>query len=298
MSEASIPVDLFNPGQVFACLGFVEIADVLLGDVECSFDWSDRQGTRFVLRAKGSENPFAVVLDFVTSAEVHAVAPHGSINRTEKWGVPTTTLSEDEPFPFSDPGSPATLPAVLERNATDVRCASRFTIDHWGDETKRDATKFWAGAGGYPGAARVRDALGLVRGSGAAVADPFAVSAEQSSSFSFDWRRDYIPIDTGFSLNRHARIATVGYPLVELLAAMGLRDARPRRDGALEYRYGVLGLASVADKTSLYLPSQMRAALGCAALPFERRTFRMQLGWPGQEGKARCITTVTEEVTR
>jgi CRISPR-associated protein Csb3 len=32
MSEAVIPVDLFNPGQVFASLGFLEAADVLLGD--------------------------------------------------------------------------------------------------------------------------------------------------------------------------------------------------------------------------------------------------------------------------
>jgi CRISPR-associated protein Csx14 len=34
MSEAVIPVDLFNPGQVFASLGFLEAADVLLGDAE------------------------------------------------------------------------------------------------------------------------------------------------------------------------------------------------------------------------------------------------------------------------
>jgi hypothetical protein len=36
MAEASIPVDLLNPGQVFACLGFMEAADILLGDAEGS----------------------------------------------------------------------------------------------------------------------------------------------------------------------------------------------------------------------------------------------------------------------
>ena len=41
MGAASIPVDLFNPGQVFACLGFLEAADVLLGDAEGGFDWTD-----------------------------------------------------------------------------------------------------------------------------------------------------------------------------------------------------------------------------------------------------------------
>ncbi len=34
MAESSIPVDLFNPGQVFACLGFLEAADVLCGDAD------------------------------------------------------------------------------------------------------------------------------------------------------------------------------------------------------------------------------------------------------------------------
>jgi len=38
MAEASIPVDLFNPGQVFACLGFLETTDVLLGNAEGGFD--------------------------------------------------------------------------------------------------------------------------------------------------------------------------------------------------------------------------------------------------------------------
>ena len=37
MAESSIPVDLFNPGQVFACLGFLEAADVLCGHAEGRF---------------------------------------------------------------------------------------------------------------------------------------------------------------------------------------------------------------------------------------------------------------------
>ncbi len=34
MAEATIPVDLRNPGQVFACLGLMEAAEVLLGPAE------------------------------------------------------------------------------------------------------------------------------------------------------------------------------------------------------------------------------------------------------------------------
>src|SRR5215831_11726663 len=79
MSAASIPVDLLNPGQVFACLGFLEAADVLLGDAEGGFDWSEK--TQFVMRAAGTEDPFGRVLRFLREVEVKEVAPIG-------WKVP------------------------------------------------------------------------------------------------------------------------------------------------------------------------------------------------------------------
>jgi CRISPR-associated protein Csx14 len=196
-------------------------------------------------------------------------------------------LAEDAPYPFPEPPSPATVRAVLRAGAREI------VLDYWGDATRRDAAKFWAGAGGYPGAALARDALELVRDRcvGAA-SDPFALAAPQSSSFRLDWRRDYIPIDAGFSLNVHGgRIETVGYPLVELLGAIGLGNARPVRVKRLEYRYGVVGRAGA------WLPGAVvRAALGAAKLPFPSRRFHMSLGWPGKEGQARAITTVTEEI--
>jgi CRISPR-associated protein Csb3 len=307
MGEASIPVDLFNPGQVFACLGFLEAADVLLGDAEGGFDWSNDADVRFVLRTPGDENPFSVVLGYIARARVVSVAPPGSRNNTDKWQVPTETLVEDDPFPFPDPESPATLPAIIEEaREGDAAPTARLVIDHWGDVTCRDAVKFWAGSAGYPGAALARDAIDLARGRCRnAASDPFSLSAEQKSSFRFDWRRDYIPIDAGFSLNNHSgSIAAVGFPLVEVFAAFGLRNARPKKLHVLEYRYGVIGAISKSDKTRtlggdiFFDPCLLRAALGGSNLPFSRRSFRMHLGWPGKEGQARCITTVTEETIR
>ena len=156
--------------------------------------------------------------------------------------------------------------------------------------------KFWAGASGYPGAALARDALDLVHGLGdnefaVAVADPFNLAAPQSSSFRFDWRRDYIPLDAGFSPNEHGSMAMVGYPFVELLAAIGMQNARPARVEArnrLVYRYGV---------SCTMLPTTFaRAVLGGESLGFPTRLFRMRLGWPGQEGQARCIVDAQEEI--
>lgn len=304
--RASIPVDLFNPGQVFACIGFMEAADVLLGDAECGFDWSDEANVRFWLSARGEENPFTATLGFLATARVLSLAPAASVHDTKKWQVPTQKLPADAPFPFPDPDSPATLPAVLEGLWPDGSDQIvRLVIDHWGDTTCRDAVKFWGGAGGYPGSALARDAIDLIRDRCLeAASDPFALSAEQSSSFRFDWRRDYIPIDIGFSLNTHQgnKIAAVGFPLVEVLAALGLSNARPLRLNVLEYRYAVIGArpseGRALEFNPTFAPTILRAALGGSPLPVLQRTFRMRLGWPAKEGQARAITTVIEESER
>jgi len=75
MADASIPVDLFNPGQVFACLGLAEAAAVLLGDAEATFDWSAPTDVRFRIRARGDTSPIASVLEFLAQAEVTGEAP-------------------------------------------------------------------------------------------------------------------------------------------------------------------------------------------------------------------------------
>lgn len=285
MAETSIPVDLFNPGQVFACLGFLEAADVLCGGAQGGFDWSDPGATRFILRADGDTNPVEAVLRYLVETTVKAIAPAGTKLSVGQWDIETEIRQEDV-YPFAAPDSPATLVATLQDGRQPP-----LLFEHWGDTSSRDNIKFWAGAGGYPGAALLRDALELIKGlDPLPIEDPFNASAEQSSAFRFDWRRDYVPIDVGFSPNIQSSMIMVGYPIVEVMAAYGLSHARPdrpkRRDKLL-YRYGVIG----SDAPLVF----HRAALGCAKLPFPQRLFSMQLDWPGQEGQARCIAQVTEE---
>ena len=295
MAEARIPVDLFNPGQVFACLGLVEAADILLGDATGAFDWRDESRPIFILRAAGTDDPLHAVIDFLLNARVESLAPANSANRTAKWEVPTELLSESAPLPAPDPASPATLPARLSSRSDTI------ILDYWMDgqeHTRRDNAKFWAGSGGYPGAGLLRDAIALLQAEPQRVkGELFDFAVPQSSSFRLDWRRDYIPLDTGFSLNEHGHITTVGYPLVEVLGAIGLTHARPQRlHDKLHYRYAALGLPRLPDgENALHPPMFLRAALGCAELPFPMRIFQMQLDWPGQEGQARAITHVYEE---
>lgn len=285
MAEASIPVDLFNPGQVFACLGFLEAADTLLGGAQGAFRWNE--APRFFIRTTADSNPIEASLRFLSDAAIHAEAPARSPFVHPDSGV--RALAPGDPFPFPIPESAATLPAILCDGERRIR------IDHWGDsDAGRDDVKFWGGAAGQTGAELLRKTLDPIRARCVSSApDPFSLSIPMSNSFRFDWRRDYIPIDAGFSLNKHQKMQTIGYPLVEIFAAIGLSNARPRRARALDYTYAILG-----DDEAFFDPPLLRAALGASRLPFSQRFFRMRLGWPAQEGQMRCITTVTEEISQ
>jgi CRISPR-associated protein Csx14 len=144
-----------------------------------------------------------------------------------------------------------------------------------------------------PGAALARNAVSCLANADLKeiTTAPFAFAAPMTSSFRLDWRRDYVPLDAGFSPNLHdTTITMVGYPVVELLAADGLQFSRPARISPrdkLAYRYHV---------TDVWLPVILaRAVLGGDDPGFPRRTFRMRLGWPGKKGQARCIIGADEE---
>ncbi len=282
---STISVDLLNPGQVFGCLGLAEASDVLFGGATAGFDWQDDEAT-FTVQAD-HDAPVAGVVNFLGRADVTARSPALADLDTEKWSVPTEGIPPESGWPYAPPSSPAPLPVVLRSGNQEL------VLDHWGDTTRRDNTKFWAGAAGYPAAARVRDALELVRASVAGFTeDPFSLAAPQKSALGFDWRRDYVPLGIGFSVNEHSGMAPRGYPLVEILAAVGLTHARPQRPEPgykLHYRYAVA-------RGTLPLPL-LRAVLGVARLPLQLRVFCIKLGWPGRENQARCITDVHEENT-
>lgn len=142
MAEHSIPVDLYNPGQVFACLGFLEAADVLLGDVEGGFDWRDEANPTFALRASEDTNPFEAVLQFLAQAEVVDVEP--TTWPAERF--PQSVVREEFPAPLENywnkqekKWTRTALPVEL------VNGTVRVSLAHWGDGSSRNPFKLYSG---------------------------------------------------------------------------------------------------------------------------------------------------------
>ena len=210
MAQARIPVDLFNPGQVFACLGFLEAADALIGDAQGGFDWSDESDVRFVLRTAGTRNPVEVVLAFLARASVVALSPKGS-GQADRWGV-ATHIDEDFVFSVSPTVREGKKRISIKESALPIQLSADdenlISVSHWADvDNGRRSLKMWGGAQGKSGASRMHDLLEATRplieaNPVAASADPFGV-ASAIGGFRLDMHRDYVPIDIGFSLNAH-----------------------------------------------------------------------------------------------
>ena len=160
-TTASIPVDLESPGQVLACMGFLEAAEVLLGGVEAHFDWSEAQAA-FVLRADGDKNPLEVVLEFLAKAKISELTPIGYVeggaadgdDNGEEDATPSKPEDGDESDDddLSEVQGRVTTPAFPsgegDRNALPVQLVDgrrRLTVSHWADGSSRDDFKLYSG---------------------------------------------------------------------------------------------------------------------------------------------------------
>lgn len=309
MADASIPVDLFNPGQVFACLGFLEAADVLLGEAEGGFDWTDEAKVRFHLRASGGQNPFAVVLEFLAQAKPERWAPIGYADPPPKkgdagaedeaeddgeadvdaiLGDENASLELSETFPAAR-GDCLALPIRLGGGSSPM-----IELGHWADGSSRKTFKLYSGNRSADRIARAmllgvrrkptkKQAIGSPKTKGVAqlwqerrdtmIKHPFDVLTPMGGSFNFDPRGAWTAIDAGYSPNdqKHQVAAS---PVVEFLAVWGLENARPYEFETRKVRYSAWGL--------LLPPELARVALfgGVTALP--QKFFRFELAMSGK----------------
>lgn len=254
MAEARIPVDLTNPGQVFACLGFMELCEALeLGAVRGGFDWSDEAAIRFRLSVEGETNPVEACLRFLAEAEVTALVPAGSDVALKSVSVQTTP---DNHFPFSPPVSATTAPVLLSNGNI------RITLHHWADTGGPAPFKTFAGQQvaaelfrkllrtefgkpnkKAPSGRRLTEAFDMLFADHPEswIADPFERVAALETGFGFDARGAWDAMRLGSSADTQKLAAGI-CPVVELLSPVGLSHARPRAIGSYQLEYAAWGV--------------------------------------------------------
>jgi CRISPR-associated protein Csb3 len=313
MAEASIPVDLTNPGQVFACLGFMEAADVLLGEAEGGFNWSGTNQAQFHLTARGDEDPVGAVLAFLAEAEIRRFAPIGYSDPPPKKGKKRGEDDDEEADGEDDQdelvtdeaGPPAlefteTFPAKAgDRMTLPIRLGGGnrplIELGHWADGLGRESFKLYSG---NRSAAQIARAMlkGVPQKMSKGIAQlweedpallvktPFDVLTPMGGSFNFDPRGAWTAIDAGYSPNdqKHQVAAS---PVVEFLAAWGLEHARPVVSDDRQVRYVAWGISLP--------PILARAALIGAIPALPTQHFRFLLD---SSGKNKIVTFAEREI--
>ncbi len=316
--RASIPVDVLNPGQVFACLGFMEAAEVLLGDVECGFDWCDRSKPLFHMSANGDRNPFEVVLEFLANADIRAIAPKGiKVDIKKEAGDDDEDDGDEEKLdgPDEDEDAVQSASGIIESEvvaslenklsglAIRIMGASQsLSVSHWTDGSTRETFKLYAGNRSGLSIAKAMQAGKSKTSKGGKVTydtcglrqlwqsdppgltqDPFNGNAV-AGNFGFDARATWTSIDAGYSPDTHAN-RVLGSSVVELLCAIGLENARPDEFETRRVRFSIWCLS---------LPPLLARAAIVGALPsIEQRTFKFELALAG---KVKKITHAKEEL--
>lgn len=312
MTTPSIPVDLLNPGQVLAALGFLEAASVLCSRAAGGFDWADAANVRFLLDADSDRNPFETVLEFLSKAELRRIAPPGykepppkkkNTKKAAEGDDDEEALSDDlehsDCFPSRQPDR-MTLPVRL------THAGQSLDIAHWADGSSRNDFKLYAGNRSAAGIARVmligkrekpRKGQGVgesrtkgirtlwEQDSGGLAERPFDILTPMGGSFNFDPRGAWTALDAGYSPNdqKHGIAAS---PVVELLAAIGLEHARPSEDDELRIvRYAAWG--------ELLSPLLARPALSGSRFGVPLRMFRFKFAF---SGKNKVVNFAEEEV--
>lgn len=319
---ASINVNIKSPGQVLACMGFLEAAEVLLGGVEAHFDWSEAQ-TTFVLRAEGDRNPFEVVMEFLSKANISELTPIGYVEggAADDQDEFEDDIIQSQPEVGTEPDeadtgemrervSAAAFPSGEgDRNSLPIQLVDDgrwLTVSHWADGSSRDDFKLYSGnrsakriatqmLKGVRGKAKKNLSVGEFTSRGlqqlwqeqreTLLEAPFDMVTPMGGSFNFDPRGGWTAIDAGYSPNTQ-KDAIAASPVVEILAAIGLEHARPYQYETRKVRYAVWGLP---------LPPMLgRVAMAGADLPIPMRRFKFQLDL---NGKNKVTTYAQEEST-
>jgi CRISPR-associated protein Csx14 len=163
-----------------------------------------------------------------------------------------------------------------------------FDITHWCDGSSRNSFKLFAGQQrSNVIAQQMLDALRTLwtNHNAELCQDPFGLAVPLGgSSFKFDPRKSWTGIDAGYSPDEQSHDVEAS-PVVEVLAAVGLENARPDEFETRKVRYGVWG--------RLLPPLLARPALAAVPIGVPIRVFQFTLDLAGKNK----IVTFAQEVT-
>jgi len=234
----SIPVDVTNPGQFFACCGMFELADRLWpdGDVCAYFD-----AGRFYLTQGDTTCTISSLLNLFASAECEQLDPHDSA---------ASPLQLMTPFNLR-----LDWWIKSENNQVDLGGGGQL--------------KTWAGKQFGPLIFRLMKSFATVAGSTPSPLDYAASvfdikggkpSKKTISPFYFDSRREGTCLDLGFSPDEQ-NMSVEAYPAVESLAMVGLQRFRPFADDSTQPR------SFLYTCWTDHLPAPIAAAVVCGQVP-------------------------------
>ena len=213
----TIPVDVTNPGQFFACCGLFELADRLWPGAEA---WFEGETTHSAFQIVASKSQPDSVDDSPTLRELLSNASLVSLDIRNEENVSGDADDDDAPLD----------PIVIQSPV-------RITLDWWSDKS----IKPWAGS------MKERSILNaMLRAIDPANPDPMndtkpvfdpvmapqtgkkAKKPEKKEPFYFDCRRgsNSRPLDSGFSPDTH-HMKSYCFPAVEAMCFVGLQRARP-----------------------------------------------------------------------
>jgi CRISPR-associated protein Csb3 len=239
-----IRVDPSNPGQVFACLGLLEVASLIKYPAIGRFDWNRQQTHAFFELI--SDADIDRILSEVKSAEVTDPEERGPL-----WEMINESAEEDaEPVGLGAGERSQTAPVQLKGPSWIL------VLDAWLEPDTRVTNrmfKTWAGrVGSVQLIKNLKNALKPVPN----VSEIFEQNIPMRP-VGYDCRSAVSPDDLGYFYNKVSDVAV--YPIVDLFALIGLNHARPTILGNRNFEYCTWGL--------LLPPEGARAAI-TGAIPW------------------------------
>lgn len=239
MPDVQIKLDPCNPGQFYACCGLIELFELKGAYTLSRFELDPLLPHKARLTVATE-----VKMDAAQVVAALADAKCEAINRTvQRSGKRDTTGASTS----AAKDSTAPLEVLLERH--------RIILDWWLDKfwDENSNLKLWAG---NQNSSQIFAKFCRLLSRGLDPEELLDSSAMAQGQFGVDPRSAWNALDLGYSPNEHKNKAVRTYPVVEILAAIGLQGFRPKgnRSTGLGYCLWLSALPMAVARTASVQP--------------------------------------------